>query len=119
GDGVEKNMPLMVIDSPALLVAQENLLDLLRARDAPKPPRALALAADAQKHGLDGSGEPHQEAKSSSLVAGGENSIEFARRRLILQGFSGNQLSELEQTRLARDTFTLFSPHQGVVQDRQ
>jgi len=117
GDWVEKNNPLMVIDSPALLIAQEEFLDLLRLRDVPKPPRPTAPAADAQKHGVAESREPHQESSPSGAIASDENSLESARRRLILRGFTGNQLAELEQSRVARDSFTLFSPHQGVVQD--
>ena len=54
-----KKQPLMVIDSPALRYGPEEFLDLLRLRDAPKPPRSAA-AEDTQKHGATAPSAPHQ-----------------------------------------------------------
>jgi Cu(I)/Ag(I) efflux system membrane fusion protein len=117
GEFVQKNKPLMVIDSPALLIAQEELLDLLRLRDGPKAGGPSAAPAGGQKHGSTQSRQPQSESSLPGVAVGDENALESARRRLMLWGFSRNQLAELEQSRVARDTFTVFSPSQGVVQD--
>jgi Cu(I)/Ag(I) efflux system membrane fusion protein len=117
GERVQKNQPLMVIDSPALLIAQEELLDLLRQRDTPNSPRPSAAAESGQKHAPSTPRPSPKEPSPPGLVAGDQSLLEPARRRLMLWGFTRNQLAELEQSRVARDTFTLFSPFQGVAQD--
>ena len=93
GDLVEKNQPLMTIYSPDLLTTQREFLDLLRMRD------------EAQK--------AHSEAAPQSA----QNLIESAKRRLAQWNITPGQIAELEQSREAKETLTLYSPFKGVVQD--
>ncbi len=92
GDIVEKDQPLLSLYSPELLTTQRELIDLLRLRD---------------------------EAKQSETQAGLESAerlIESAKRRLLLWNLTARQIAELEQSRVAQETLTLYSPFKGVVQ---
>jgi Cu(I)/Ag(I) efflux system membrane fusion protein len=92
GDVVEKDQPLLSLYSPELLTTQRELIDLLRLRD---------------------------EAKQSDTQAGLESAerlIESAKRRLLLWNLTARQIAEIEQSRLAQETLTLYSPFKGVVQ---
>ena len=117
GDWVEKTKPLMVIDSPALRHAQEELLDLLPSRDPSKPRRGPAATQEPQKHAAAESRDAHPPTNPPALMQDDVNALEAARGRLLSWGMTRNQVTELEQSHVARDTFTLFSPCQGVVQD--
>ncbi len=92
GDIVEKDQPLLSLYSPELLTTQRELIDLLRLRD---------------------------EARQSETQAGLESAarlIESAKRRLLLWNLTARQIAELEQSRVAQETLTLYSPFKGVVQ---
>jgi RND family efflux transporter MFP subunit len=92
GDIVEKDQPLLSLYSPELLTTQRELIDLLRLRD---------------------------EARQSETQAGlesAERMIESAKRRLLLWNLTARQIAELEQSRVAQETLTLYSPFKGVVQ---
>jgi len=93
GDLVGKNQPLMTIYSPDLLTTQREFLDLLRMRD------------EAQK------------AHSEAALQSAQNLIESAKRRLAQWNITPDQIAELEQSREAKETLTLYSPFKGVVQD--
>jgi Cu(I)/Ag(I) efflux system membrane fusion protein len=95
GDVVEKGQLLLSIYSPDVLTTEQEFLNLLQMRD------------DARKSGAGA-------ASNSS-----EALIESARRRLILWNLTTNQVEQLEQSRVARDTFDLCSPFRGVVQELQ
>jgi Cu(I)/Ag(I) efflux system membrane fusion protein len=95
GDLVEKNQPLLTIYSPDLLTTEQEFLNLLQMRD------------EAQKS--------HSEAIQQSS----QNLIESAKRRLFLWNITTNQIAELEQSREAKETLTLYSPFKGVVQNLQ
>jgi Cu(I)/Ag(I) efflux system membrane fusion protein len=95
GDWVEKDQPLLTIYSPDVLTTQREFLDLLRMRD------------EATK--------AHSEATLKST----ESLIESAKRRLLQWNLTTNQIAELEQSREAKDTITLYSPFKGVVQNLQ
>ncbi|MDB6019458.1 MAG: Efflux transporter, family, subunit [Pedosphaera sp.] len=95
GDVVEKDQPLLTIYSPDLLTTQREFLNLLQMRD------------EAQK------------AHSEAALKSAESLIESARRRLFLWNITTNQIEQLEQSREARDTLTLYSPFKGVVQNLQ
>jgi Cu(I)/Ag(I) efflux system membrane fusion protein len=95
GEVVERNQPLLTIYSPDLLTTQREFLNLLQMRD------------QAQKS--------HSEAALQSA----QSLIESARRRLFLWNVTTNQIAELEQSREAKDTLTLYSPFKGVVQNLQ
>jgi RND family efflux transporter MFP subunit len=93
GDVVEKDQPLLTIYSPDLLVAQGEYVNALRSRD------------QARESGL------------SNLLQSANRMVQSARQRLNLWNISDVQLSELEKTREAKNTLTLYSPAKGVVQD--
>ena len=93
GDLVAKDQPLLSIYSPDLLTTQREFLDLLRMRD------------EAQK------------SHSESALHSAQNLIESAKRRLLQWNVSTNQIEQLEQSREAGETLTLYSPFKGVVQD--
>ena len=93
GDLVERNQPLMTIYSPDLLTTQREFLDLLRMRD------------EAQK------------AHSEAALQSAQNLIESAKRRLAQWNITPDQIAELEQSREAKETLTLYSPFKGIVQD--
>lgn len=95
GDLVGKNQPLLTIYSPDLLTTEQEFLNLLRMRD------------EAEKS--------HSEAIQQSS----QNLIESAKRRLFLWNITTNQIAELEQSREAKETLTLYSPFKGVVQNLQ
>ena len=95
GELVGKNQPLMTIYSPDLLTTQREFLDLLRMRD------------EAQK------------AHSEAALQSAQNLIESAKRRLAQWNITPDQIAELEQSREAKETLTLYSPFKGVVQDLQ
>ncbi|MDB6023398.1 MAG: Efflux transporter, family, subunit [Pedosphaera sp.] len=95
GDVVEKNQPLLTIYSPDLLTTEQEFLNLLRMRD------------EAQKS--------HAEAVQQST----QNLIESAKRRLSLWNITAGQIQQLEQSREAAETLTLYSPFKGVVQNLQ
>ena len=89
GEVVDKNAPLMSIYSPDLLSSEREFVELLRMRD---------------------------EAKSKDARETPQRLIESAKRRLQLWNVTEQQIAELEKTRKASDTLTLFSPFRGIVQ---
>ena len=89
GEVVDKNAPLMSIYSPDLLSSEREFVELLRMRD---------------------------EAKSKDARETPRRLIESAKRRLQLWNVTEQQIAELEKTRKASDTLTLFSPFRGIVQ---
>jgi len=89
GEVVDKNAPLMSIYSPDLLSSEREFIELLRMRD---------------------------EAKSKDARETPQRLIESAKRRLQLWNVTEQQIAELEKTRKASDTLTLFSPFRGIVQ---
>ena len=89
GEVVDKNAPLMSIYSPDLLSSEREFVELLRMRD---------------------------EAKSKDARETPQRLIESAKRRLQLWNVTEQQVAELEKTRKASDTLTLFSPFRGIVQ---
>jgi len=93
GDLVEKNQPLLTIYSPDLLTTQREFLDLLRMRD------------EAEK------------AHSEAALLSAKNLIASAKSRLAQWNVTPEQIAELEQSREAKETLTLYSPFKGVVQD--
>ncbi len=93
GNVVEKSQPLLTIYSPELLTTQQEFVGLLKMRD-----------------GAKASG-------SQTTLESAERLIESARRRLVLWNITSNQIAEMEKTREAKETLTLFSPFKGVVQD--
>jgi membrane fusion protein, copper/silver efflux system len=95
GDLVEKGQPLLTIYSPDLLTTEREFLNLLRMRD------------EAQK------------SRSESALQSAQSLLESSKRRLLLWNITTNQIAELEQSRQAADTLTLYSPFTGVVQDLQ
>src|SRR5436309_2381641 len=89
GEVVDKNAPLMSIYSPDLLSSEREFVELLRMRD---------------------------EAKSKDARETPQRLIESAKRRLQLWNVTEQQIAELEKTRKASETLTLFSPFRGIVQ---
>ncbi len=89
GEVVDKNAPLMSIYSPDLLSSEREFVELLRMRD---------------------------QAKSKDARETPQRLIESAKRRLQLWNVTEQQIAELEKTRKASDTLTLFSPFRGIVQ---
>ena len=89
GEVVDKNAPLMSIYSPDLLSSEREFVELLRMRD---------------------------EAKSKDARETPRRLIESAKCRLQLWNVTEEQIAELEKTRKASDTLTLFSPFRGIVQ---
>lgn len=90
GDVVHQGQPLLEIYSPALIQTQEEYLSTLRDPD-----------------GLQTWSEVFQKAQER-LRAG-------ARERLLLWGITETQITELEQTRKARTTTTIYAPASGTV----
>jgi membrane fusion protein, copper/silver efflux system len=95
GELVEKDQALLTIYSPDILTTEQEFLNLLRMRDEAETSHSEAALKSAQ-----------------SL-------IESAKRRLLQWNLTTNQISQLEQSREARDTVTLYSPFKGVVQNLQ
>ncbi len=93
GELVEKDQPLLTIYSPDLLTTQREFLDALHLRDEAKKSETGAARESAER-----------------LVEGG-------RRRLALWNITAKQIADLERSREATDTLTLYSPFKGVVQD--
>jgi len=93
GEIVEKDQPLLTIYSPDLLTAQQEFLNLLRMRD------------DAAK------------ANASAALESATRLLESSRHRLLLWNVSSNQIAQLEESRVAKETLTLYSPFKGVVQN--
>src|SRR3989440_9535367 len=89
GQVVDKDAPLLSIYSPDLLTSEREFVELLRMRD---------------------------EAKSKDARETPQRLIESAKRRLQLWNVTPEQIAELEKTRKASDTLTLFSPFRGIVQ---
>ncbi len=89
GEVVDKNAPLMSIYSPDLFSSEREFVELLRMRD---------------------------EANSKDARETPQRLIESAKRRLQLWNVTEQQIAELEKTRKASDTLTLFSPFRGIVQ---
>lgn len=90
GDVVHQGQPLLEIYSPALIQTQEEYLSTLPDPD-----------------GLQTWSEVFQKAQER-LRAG-------ARERLLLWGITETQITELEQTRKARTTTTIYAPASGTV----
>src|SRR5438128_5968809 len=83
GELVDKNAPLLSIYSPDLLTSEREFVELLRMRD---------------------------QAKTKDARETPQRLIESAKRRLQLWNVTEGQVTELEKTRKASDTLTLFSP---------
>jgi len=95
GQPVEKGQPLLTLNSPDLLVAERELVDLLQSLDR---------------------------AKSSDLPAAletAQQNLAAARRRLRFWNIEDAELDRLEKTRQPVEYLTLYSPFQGVVQNLQ
>jgi Cu(I)/Ag(I) efflux system membrane fusion protein len=95
GQRVAKGQPLLTLDSPDLLVAERELIDLLQSLDR---------------------------AKSSDLPAAIDNArqnIAAARRRLSFWNIDDAEIDRLEKTRRPGEYLTLSSPFEGVVQTLQ
>jgi Cu(I)/Ag(I) efflux system membrane fusion protein len=92
GELVEKGAPLLTIFSPDLLTTQNEFVDMLKVRDQAR----------------DKGNKP--------VLESTERLLESARERLHLWNISDEQIAELEKTRKAQETLTLYSPFQGVVQ---
>jgi membrane fusion protein, copper/silver efflux system len=95
GQTVAKGQPLLTLNSPDLLVAERELVDLLQSLDR---------------------------AQSSGLPAAVENSqqnINAARKRLRFWNIDDAELDRLEKTRQPVEYLTLASPFQGIVQSLQ
>ena len=95
GELVEKDQPLVTIYSPDLFTTQREFVDLLRLRDQAKESTAAPAAESF------------------------ERLIGAARQRLRLWNVTDKQLEELERTRIAQETLTLYSPFRGVTQNIQ
>ncbi|SDM13296.1 membrane fusion protein, cobalt-zinc-cadmium efflux system [Geoalkalibacter ferrihydriticus] len=95
GQTVRKGQALLDIYSPELVSAQEEFLLALRNRDR------LAQSSFPE------------------VAAGGERLLEAARTRLKYWDISERQIAELEKSRQARKTLTLFSPHAGIVTEKR
>ena len=93
GERVEKDQPLLTIYSPDLLTTQREFLDALRMRDEAKKSETGATLESAQRL------------------------VESAKRRLTLWNVAENEIAELERSRTAKETLTLYSPFKGVVQN--
>lgn len=93
GEAVTKDAPLLTFYSPDLLAAQNELLNLLKARD------------EAKNRG------------SRTAQENAERLVEAARERLRHANLTDGQIAELEKNRAPSATLTLRSPFQGVVQD--
>ena len=93
GETVEKNQPLLTLYSPDVLTTEQEFLNLLQMRD------------EAQKN--------HSEAAQQSA----EQLIASAKRRLLFWNLTTNQIAQLETSRTATDSLTLYSPFKGVVQN--
>jgi Cu(I)/Ag(I) efflux system membrane fusion protein len=95
GQPVEKGQPLLTLQSPDLLVAERELVDLLQSLDR---------------------------AKSSDLPAAldsAQQNLAAARRRLRFWNIEDTEIDRLEKTRQPGEYLTLYSPFQGVVQNLQ
>jgi membrane fusion protein, copper/silver efflux system len=90
GEEIEQDQPLLTIYSPELLTAQREFVSLLQARDRATSP----------------------EARQSI-----EQTINSARLRLEQWNVTAKQIAELEKTRSASESLTLYSPFKGVVED--
>lgn len=95
GELVEKGQALLTIYSPEVVTTQREFLDLLRMRD-----------------------EARKSNSEAALQSAGAL-LESARRRLLQWNLTTNQIAQLEQSREATDTITLYSPFKGVVQNLQ
>ena len=95
GQPVEKGQPLLTLNSPDLLVAERELVDLLQSLDR---------------------------AKSSNLPAAldtAQQNLAAARRRLRFWNIGDAEIDRLEKTRQPGEYLTLYSPFQGIVANLQ
>jgi RND family efflux transporter MFP subunit len=91
GQAVKKGDPLLTIYSPEMLASEQELLLAMRARDQMKA-------------------GPVKEAWGNSEIL-----LEATRRRLELFDLSPAQIGQVERTKTALETVTLFSPASGYV----
>jgi RND family efflux transporter MFP subunit len=91
GQPVEKGQPLLTLNSPDLLVAERELVDLLQSLDRAKSSN-LPAAIDTARQNLDA-----------------------ARKRLRFWNIEDAEIDRLERTRQPGEYLTLYSPFQGVV----
>ena len=94
GQRVEKGDPLASIYSPDLLVAQEELLTVVRSLDQQKNPGEIAAAA------------------ARSLV-------EASRRKLLLWGITEEQIDEIIRRGSPDTHLTIHSPIAGIVTEKK
>jgi RND family efflux transporter MFP subunit len=94
GQYVKRGDPLLTIYSPEMFATQQEFLLALRARDTLK---------------AGGSREAYE---NSELL------IEAARRRMELWDLSAAQIAQVERTRKAERTITIYSPAAGYVMSR-
>jgi len=95
GQRLEKGQPLLTINSPDLLVAERELIDLLQSLDRAKS-AGLAAAVDTAQQNLSA-----------------------ARRRLQFWNMDDAEIARLETTRRPVEYLTLYSPFAGVVLNLQ
>jgi RND family efflux transporter MFP subunit len=94
GDVVRKGDPLLEIYSPELLASQQEYLVALDHRTRAAGSSLAGVREDA------------------------ERLVEAARRRLLLQDMTEEQIADLERTRQAQRTVILYSPLAGTITER-
>ncbi len=91
GQTVAGGQPLLTLNSPDLLVAERELVDLLQSLDRAKSSNLPAVIENAQQN------------------------IAASRQRLRFWNIDDAELDRLEKTRQSVEYLTLFSPFQGIV----
>ncbi|MDF7806177.1 DUF3347 domain-containing protein [Verrucomicrobia bacterium S94] len=91
GIPVQKGDHLAEVYSPELFTAQEELLQAIRTLESLK------------------------ESQSSTLIETAKKTIDAAREKLRLWGFSAEQIAEVEQRETPSEHMTIYSPGAGIV----
>jgi Cu(I)/Ag(I) efflux system membrane fusion protein len=92
GESVAKDQALLTIYSPELLTTEREFLNVLKMRD------------EATRRGTESSRND------------ADKLYEASKNRLRLWNINAKQIADLESSRVPKETLTLFSPFEGVVQ---
>jgi cobalt-zinc-cadmium efflux system membrane fusion protein len=128
GDRVERGAPLLAIEAPDFVQAQNDYVSAQAALDTARSQLTLAQVSEQRKHALydakAGALQDWQQSQAELVAAqsalrAAQTALALAHNRLRILGASEGQLHSLEQAQKVEALATVTAPIAGVITDRQ
>jgi len=124
GDVVKRGDPLFEVDSPEVVLPQNEFIAALSAQKKARAQLNLATIVEKRQSDLyAGKAVPlkeFQQAQADLTAAqndmrAAETAVDAARNRLVILGLTGDQIASVEQKRAIKRAIPIFSPIDGTV----